>query len=147
MATLRDIKNRIVGVKSTQKITKAMKMIAAVRIKRVERQLKARRPYCEKLFEIIDEIMAQLRAVSPQLDIERYFPDVPDSAWEEAEVLYTVRELPEPGQVPRLRWIQFHFAGLERYLSPRRLGKNSTKCRILRVRCRRNRRNRASCKF
>jgi phosphoglycerate dehydrogenase-like enzyme len=60
-----------------------------------------------------DEIMNALRAVSPRYKIERHFPNVPDSAWAEAEVLYTGRKLPEPAQAPRLRWIQFHSAGLD----------------------------------
>jgi phosphoglycerate dehydrogenase-like enzyme len=59
-----------------------------------------------------DEIMEQLRAVSPRLHIERHFPKVPDSVWADAEVLYTVRELPEPEQAPRLRWVQAHTSGV-----------------------------------
>jgi phosphoglycerate dehydrogenase-like enzyme len=59
-----------------------------------------------------DDIMEQLRAVSPRLHIERHFPKTPDSAWADAEVLYTVRELPEPEQAPRLRWIQTHTSGV-----------------------------------
>jgi phosphoglycerate dehydrogenase-like enzyme len=59
-----------------------------------------------------DEIMAQLQAVSPRLNIERHFPEVPENAWATAEVLYTLRHLPEPEQAPRLRWIQAHTAGI-----------------------------------
>ena len=59
-----------------------------------------------------DEIMAQLQAVSPQLRIERHFPQVPDSAWADAEVVYTISALPDPEQAPRLRWIQTHTAGI-----------------------------------
>lgn len=59
-----------------------------------------------------DEIMEQLRAISPGLHIERHFPDVPDSAWADAEILYTMSHLPEPEQAPRLRWIQTHTSGI-----------------------------------
>ncbi len=59
-----------------------------------------------------DEIMAQLRDISPRLHVERHFPDVPDAVWAETEVLYTVRNFPRPEAVPRLRWIQAHFAGI-----------------------------------
>ena len=52
-----------------------------------------------------EAIMEQLRQVSPRLDIEQHFPDVPDTVWEEVEILYTLRMLPEPAQVPRLRWM------------------------------------------
>lgn len=60
-----------------------------------------------------DEIMDQLRAISPRLRIEKYAFDVPESAWADAEVLYVGRKLPEPAQAPRLRWIQTHSAGLD----------------------------------
>ena len=60
MANVRDIKNRIKSVQNIQQITRAMKMIAAARIKKVERMLRARRPYCERLYEIIDEMTAEL---------------------------------------------------------------------------------------
>jgi phosphoglycerate dehydrogenase-like enzyme len=61
-----------------------------------------------------DAQIERLRAVSPQLQIERHHPDVPDSAWAEAEVLYTIRHYPGSDQAPHLRWIQLHFAGSER---------------------------------
>lgn len=64
-----------------------------------------------------DEIMAQLRDVSPRLEIERHYPDVPESVWEETEVLYTMRHFPDPERAPRLRWIQLHYAGMERVIT------------------------------
>ena len=60
-----------------------------------------------------DEIMAELREISPRLHIERHFPEVPDSVWPETEVLYTIRHFPDPEQAPRLRWIQLNYAGLD----------------------------------
>src|SRR5690606_16008042 len=63
-----------------------------------------------------DDIMEQLRAVSPRLHIERHFPKDPDSAWADAEIIYTVRDLPEPEQAPRLRWIQTHTSGVNHLL-------------------------------
>ena len=60
-----------------------------------------------------DEIMEKIRAVSPRLKVERYFPDVPEKAWAEVEVLYTQRHFPDPAQAPRLRWIQMHSAGID----------------------------------
>ena len=61
-----------------------------------------------------DEIIAQLRDISPKLNIQRYWPDVPESAWADAEVLYTMRHFPDPEQAPLLRWVQLHYAGMER---------------------------------
>ncbi len=49
MATLRDIKRRIVGVKSTQQITKAMKMVAAARLRRAQNNVVNARPYSEEI--------------------------------------------------------------------------------------------------
>lgn len=63
-----------------------------------------------------DEIINQLRAISPRLHIERHFPKVPENAWADAEVVYTVRDLPEPELAPRLRWIQTHTAGINHLL-------------------------------
>lgn len=60
-----------------------------------------------------DAIMQELRAVSPRLQIERHTPSVPERAWLDAEVLYTINAFPTPEQAPRLRWIQLHMAGVE----------------------------------
>jgi len=53
MATLDDLKKRIVSVKSTQKITKAMKMVAAAKLKRAQENAEKGRPYAEKMNNII----------------------------------------------------------------------------------------------
>lgn len=60
-----------------------------------------------------DAIMERIRAVSPRLKVERHYPDVPDRVWENVEVLYTLRNFPDPAQVSRLRWIQMHTAGID----------------------------------
>jgi phosphoglycerate dehydrogenase-like enzyme len=64
-----------------------------------------------------EELVARLQAVSPRLHIrvvkaskaEEIAPEV----WATIEVLYTARVLPPPELVPNLRWIQFHFAGVD----------------------------------
>ncbi len=53
MASLDDLKKRIVSVKSTQKITKAMKMVAAAKLKRAQDNAEKGRPYSEKMNNII----------------------------------------------------------------------------------------------
>jgi len=53
MATLDDLKKRIVSVRSTQKITKAMKMVAAAKLKRAQENAEKGRPYAEKMNNII----------------------------------------------------------------------------------------------
>jgi len=59
MATLRDIKKRITSVKNTQKITKAMKMVAAAKLRRAQTNVMGSRPYLNKLKEIVLDISSQ----------------------------------------------------------------------------------------
>lgn len=56
MATLKDIKLRMGSVKNTQQITKAMKMVAASKMKRAEDKIKAARPYSDKLFTMVSNL-------------------------------------------------------------------------------------------
>ena len=58
MATLRDIKARITGIKSTQQITKAMKMVAAARLRRAQDNMINARPYSRKISEVLDNLIA-----------------------------------------------------------------------------------------
>ncbi len=59
MATLRDIKRRIVGVKNTQQITKAMKMIAAARLRKAQTNVINARPYSDKITSMISNLPAE----------------------------------------------------------------------------------------
>lgn len=56
MATLQDIKRRIVGVKSTQKITRAMKMIAAAKLRKAQTNVLNARPYTDKIALIVSRL-------------------------------------------------------------------------------------------
>lgn len=56
MANLKDLRNRISSVKSTQKITSAMKMVAAAKLRRAQEQVESARPYAEKMQRIISSI-------------------------------------------------------------------------------------------
>ena len=53
MASLDDLKKRISSVKSTQKITKAMKMVAAAKLRRAQESAERGRPYSQKMNNII----------------------------------------------------------------------------------------------
>ena len=59
MANLKDIRRRIKSVKSTQQITKAMKMIAASRLRRAQDAIVARRPYAQRLKDVIGSLAAR----------------------------------------------------------------------------------------
>jgi F-type H+-transporting ATPase subunit gamma len=58
MASLKALKGRIASVKSTQKITKAMKMVAAAKLRRAQQAAEAGRPYAERM----EAVMASLAA-------------------------------------------------------------------------------------
>jgi F-type H+-transporting ATPase subunit gamma len=55
-ASLRDIRKRITSVRSTQKITKAMKMVAAAKLRRAQESILAVRPYATKTFEMLNSL-------------------------------------------------------------------------------------------
>jgi phosphoglycerate dehydrogenase-like enzyme len=67
-----------------------------------------------------EDLVAQLGSVSPRLRVTVHKAskpeEVPAELWQRVEVLYTDSVLPKPEQVPKLRWIQFHWAGLEKFL-------------------------------
>ena len=63
MASERDIKRRIKAVRNTQQITKAMKMVAAARIKKAEDVLKSARPYSKLLRELVQDLTANAEEV------------------------------------------------------------------------------------
>ncbi len=64
MATLREIRRRIGSIKNTQKITKAMKMVAAAKLRRAQEQLLAARPYARTMNGLMRHLM---RKVDPSL--------------------------------------------------------------------------------
>lgn len=65
MATLREIRRRIAGIKSTQKITKAMKMVAAAKLRRAQEAIFAARPYARKMNDILSHLVDTENASHP----------------------------------------------------------------------------------
>ena len=64
MASLDDLRKRIVSVKSTQKITKAMKMVAAAKLRKAQESAERGRPYSEKMQNIILNLTESISDVS-----------------------------------------------------------------------------------
>jgi F-type H+-transporting ATPase subunit gamma len=60
MANLKDLRVRIASVKSTQKITAAMKMVAASKLKRAQEQAEAARPYAERMERMLGSLAASI---------------------------------------------------------------------------------------
>src|SRR5262245_20115835 len=58
MATLRDIRRRIRSVQSTQKITRAMKLVAAAKLRRAQERVLAARPYASKMAELLGNLVS-----------------------------------------------------------------------------------------
>ncbi|MBI4547036.1 MAG: ATP synthase F1 subunit gamma [Ignavibacteriae bacterium] len=71
MATLREIRRRIGGVKSTQKITKAMKMVAAAKLRRAQDAIIAARPYARKMKELLQHLAIRVEVASNPFFIVR----------------------------------------------------------------------------
>ncbi len=69
MPSLKDLKNRISSVKSTQKITKAMQMVAAAKLRRAQDNAESARPYAERMNDVLAGLAAAYkgREGAPQL--------------------------------------------------------------------------------
>jgi phosphoglycerate dehydrogenase-like enzyme len=77
-------------------------------------------PFSEATVTVLQEVsqrltITALKASKPE--------DIPPEIWEKVEILYTNRVLPTPEGAPRLRWIQFHWAGVEHVVNDPLLAK------------------------
>ena len=71
MANLKEVRNRITSVSSTQQITKAMKMVSAAKLKRATNAIIQLRPYANKLRDILSNLSASLEESTSPLIQER----------------------------------------------------------------------------
>ncbi len=71
MATLRDIRSRISSVKNTQKVTRAMKMVAAAKLRKAQERIFQTRPYATEIGEIISHVKGKSDPTSHPLFLER----------------------------------------------------------------------------
>jgi len=69
MSSLKDLRNRITSVKATQKITRAMQMVAAAKLRRAQEAAEAARPYAERMSDVLANLNARVGAngTGPQL--------------------------------------------------------------------------------
>ncbi len=67
MPSLKAIRTRIASVKNTQKITKAMKLVAAARLRRAQDSMLAARPYAKRIADVIADIAARSAAAGDEL--------------------------------------------------------------------------------
>lgn len=90
MPNLKDIKSRIGSVQNTKKITKAMKMVAAAKVKKAENTVKAARPFSDELLFLFRKMLATVNEISTDgLKIEKGIDNYP--------ALLTRREIKSEG--------------------------------------------------
>ena len=61
MANLKDIRDRIVSVKNTRKITEAMRLVAAAKVRRAQEQVLRSRPFADRLARVLENIQSRMR--------------------------------------------------------------------------------------
>ena len=61
MANLKDIRDRIVSVKNTRKITEAMRLVAAAKVRRAQEQVLRSRPFADRLARVLENIQTRMR--------------------------------------------------------------------------------------
>lgn len=61
MASLKDLRNRIASVKATQKITKAMQMVAAAKLRRAQSAAEAARPYADRMNKVLTNLASGVK--------------------------------------------------------------------------------------
>ncbi len=70
-------------------------------------------PFPEKLLNILSAVSSRLNVIVRKA---RSADDIPADMWQQTDILYSTGILPTPEQVPNLKWIQFHFAGIDRVI-------------------------------
>lgn len=85
--------------------------------------------------EFTPEQLAELESLSRSVKIHSHplaqGQSLPDAEWADVDVVYTFRSLPAPEQAPRLRWVQFHLAGIEEHLDAPILHRNDVQATTL----------------
>ena len=79
MASLRDIRRRIKGVKNIRQVTKAMNMIAAARLRRAQQKAESARPYADRLAEILQDVMASSGGAAQMGSVRPYSTSRPSA--------------------------------------------------------------------
>jgi len=87
MANLKTLKTRIKSVKSTQKLTKAMKMVAASRLKKAKHAVEASRPFAEKISEVISELASN---ISVRGNLNAKFPLLTGKSRQETHLILVI---------------------------------------------------------
>ncbi len=93
MANLKDIRKRIVSVKSTQKITRAMKMVAGARLNKAQQRITDLRPYAIKTQHVLSEVISEgRRAIADAAENHQGLEDPAAAMQRHAQRLLEMRE-------------------------------------------------------
>lgn len=77
MASLRDVQNKITGVKKTKQITKAMNMVASAKLRNAEERIERFRPYASKFYDMLGDLAAGADgSVHPLLEVREEIKSV-----------------------------------------------------------------------
>ena len=74
MANLKEVRNRIKSVQTTQQITKAMKLVSASKLKRAQDRIVQMRPYSDKLYTMLANILASIEGEDLSLNFNQVRP-------------------------------------------------------------------------
>jgi len=77
MASLKDMRVRIAATKATQKITKAMQMVAASKLRRAQAAAEAARPYAERMGKVLGSIAAAVAVMRTRMSLRLAMSDYP----------------------------------------------------------------------
>ena len=78
MSNLRNIKDRIKSIQNTQKITRAMKMVAAAKVKKAENSVKMSRPFTFELYKMFTKVFKAVSSgVFEPINTERAIDNYP----------------------------------------------------------------------
>ena len=85
MASLKEMRNRIASVKATQKITKAMQMVAAAKLRRSQDAAEGARPYAQRMASVIANltplVSLQLQGLNLNNEIFGFFQGAPGARY------------------------------------------------------------------
>ena len=72
MESLRDIRQNIKAIKSTQQIMQTMKMISSARIRKAQDAMTAARPFAQKMLQMVDDLKTDILTMSDDIHIKLY---------------------------------------------------------------------------
>ena len=67
MAGAKEVRTKIASIKSTQKITKAMQMVAASKMRRAQERMSASKPYAQKMLQVISHLARAKWLITPSI--------------------------------------------------------------------------------